>query len=643
MSAFIKRIRRSCKRLSDSEKRMEDIYRIIFDHGDLVMTESATMTRKVRRTYRQCEDDARRVARAISAEIGVTDRFIGLCGENSPKWMVLFWAILKSGNKPYLINLRQPRAFSAGILHTLDAHCVICCDALEDYGVPSFLYDDLLARGGELFDPAAEPAFGNEFAISTSGTTLQEKTCFYSGREISEQLLNVLDICKKNKQIVRPRGKQVKMLVFLPLYHIFGLEAMYLWYAFFGSAFVFSTDLSPESLLRTVRNHEVTHVFAVPLLWHAMEKSVLRRLDSMDEQAKAKFRKGMELSLRLQNISPVLGGRIAKRLFSEIRARLLGDSVLFCISGGSYIKESTLSMINALGYPLSNGYGMTEIGITSVELSKRPKGRIGASVGEPFSSVSYHVDESGQLLVSGRSLCGRMRIDGKEMRLEGHFATGDLVHRDPRGHYCMDGRVSDIVFGDDGENLNPDFAEKAFVLSHALQLSVLGDAENQRLILVVRIPRDLLGVQKETLQAEIEACNATLPASYRVRGVRYTYDALMDEKAIKVSRYSFRKAIADGLVPFVSPDDEETQAVDCVEDSEIKRILRTLFARVLRIPEEEITDTGHFMNDLGGTSLDYFTLVGEINERFGVSLSFEEENFHYTLNDFESIIKDLVA
>ena len=53
----------------------------------------------------------------------------------------------------------------------------------------------------------------------------------------------------------------------------------------------------------------------------------------------------------------------------EVTDSLFGKSVLFCISGGSYIKEDTLRLINGLGYPLYNGYGMTEAGVTSVELS----------------------------------------------------------------------------------------------------------------------------------------------------------------------------------------------------------------------------------------------------------------------------------
>ena len=33
--------------------------------------------------------------------------------------------------------------------------------------------------------------------------------------------------------------------MFLPLYHIFGLVAVFLWYAFFGATFVFLSDMAP--------------------------------------------------------------------------------------------------------------------------------------------------------------------------------------------------------------------------------------------------------------------------------------------------------------------------------------------------------------------------------------------------------------
>ena len=90
---------------------------------------------------------------------------------------------------------------------------------------------------------------------------------------------------------------EVRMLAFLPLYHIFGLEAMYLWFAFVGSGFVFVTDMAPANLLRTVRNNNVTHIFAVPLLWHAVEKNVVHTIAGEDEKLQKKFETAKKISL----------------------------------------------------------------------------------------------------------------------------------------------------------------------------------------------------------------------------------------------------------------------------------------------------------------------------------------------------------
>ena len=639
MNVIAKRIKRNSAALEGSSRRLEDIFRIIFAEPDLPMTEAAAMTRKDIRTYGQIAEEAETVARGIAAVIGVTDRYIGLYGENSHRWMVLFWAILKSGNKPYPVNLRQPASFTRGILHTLDAHAVIYCEGVHDLGVPSAAYADLLEAGKSA--PQTSAPFADEFALSTSGTTLKEKICIYSGRELSEQLLNVAAIQRENPRIVRAPKNQIKHLMFLPLYHIFGLEAVFLWFSFVGASFVFLPDLTPESILRTVRNHKVTHVFAVPLLWHAVEKNLLHTLSTRDEKTQKKFWKGVSLSLKLQKCSPRLGRFVARRLFGDVRHKLFGDSLHFAISGGSYIKGSALELLNALGYHVCNGYGMSEVGITSVDLSKKLQVRTRASIGRPFGSVEYRLDENGQLLIRGGSIARTILVDGVAAPCEEWFATGDVMHVSEDGRYSIDGRISDIVFGDDGENLNPDLAEREFTLPYALGLSVQGNEDGTRLILIVRIPRDLLIEQKQQLAEAIEACNAKLPASYKIREVRYTYDPLLSENAIKVSRSWLSRAIAEGKVGFVDLY-ESKKTAEAGEDSEIRAILREMFADILHLDPLTIDDNAHFMNELGGTSLDYFTLVSELNERFDIRLSFESDDLHYTLADLERTVKELI-
>ena len=62
---------------------------------------------------------------------------------------------------------------------------------------------------------------------------------------------------------------------------------------------------------------------------------------------------------------------------------------MFCISGGSFLKESALQLFNGIGYPLHNGYGMSEIGIGSVELRDKPKYRNQGFIGRPFQNIEY--------------------------------------------------------------------------------------------------------------------------------------------------------------------------------------------------------------------------------------------------------------
>ncbi len=587
-----------------------------------------------RKTYRQAQEEIERAARGIVAQTqGESGQYIGLYGENKPQWMILFWAILKSGNTPYLINLRQPTEFTADALKTLGATLTVCVDQSPDFGTKTLSYQGLM-QGDESF---ANVPFADGFALSTSGTTLSKKICIYTGKNVAAQILNVEKITNENPAIVKDHKGQIRHLVFLPLYHIFGLEAVFLWYSFFGSTFVFPPDMNPQNLLRTVRDHNVTHIFAVPLLWASVEKSV-RNEASKDPKIQKKLEQGLKLSRTLQKRFPKLGQKIARSLFRDVRENLFGDSLIFCISGGSPIKPSTMELINGMGYHLCNGYGMSEIGITSVDLSKKMEDRLLATIGKPFSSVAYRIDCDGRLLVKGASLCETMTVDGLDCPMGEWFNTGDLMSRNEKGQYLISGRASDLVFGEDGENLNPDLAEQVFSLTQAVNFTVTGDKNNEKLMLVIQISKDLTEDQQSLLLQEIADGNEKLPLSYKIKEVYFTFDPLLAPKEIKVSRAKLRKQMIDGTVRLFDSLGDVPKTENNAEESPLKAELRTIFAEILGIAPEDVTDTGHFMNDLGGSSLDYFTLIGKIDETYGVMLEFEMEHFTYCLNDFVRII-----
>lgn len=83
--------------------------------------------------------------------------------------------------------------------------------------------------------------------------------------------------------------------------------------------------------------------------------------------------KAQEPCVNSKGLGEVLGiGRMLLPIaFRRMRENLLGESVPCGITGGSAHRRETLNSFNGIGYHLANGYGMTEIGIMSVELSEK--------------------------------------------------------------------------------------------------------------------------------------------------------------------------------------------------------------------------------------------------------------------------------
>ena len=149
--------------------------------------------------------------------------------------------------------------------------------------------------------------FEDEIAFSSSATSMIEVVCFCNGLQISEQILDFGSIVKRDPSITAHYKGSLKQLAFLPFYHVFGLFAVYFWFTFFGRTLVFLKDYSAETILKTCRRHEVTHIFAVPMLWHTIEKQVVAAAREQGEKQLKKLQKGIGFATKLQNVFPNMG------------------------------------------------------------------------------------------------------------------------------------------------------------------------------------------------------------------------------------------------------------------------------------------------------------------------------------------------
>lgn len=633
----LSQMQKSCKALGESNCTFEDIFNIAFNReGIFAETSTPGIEKIISYTFSDVKALVETVANGICKITGVKDKYIGLYCENCVEWVVLFWAILKSGNKPYLVNPNHPDSVVKGDFEALGIKNVLTFKAEPRYDADFIEYYDLL-KSGE--GNCVSSAFGNEIALSTSGTSMKAKICIYSGKEISRQILNSNQLVERNKTFVSLYEGRIKILSVLPFYHIFGLESTHLWFAMFGATLVFPQKLVPGVLLETIKNHKVTHIFAVPIFWHSIEKSIIKETSKLDEKTYKKFKKACETTIKLQNFSVKGGLLYARKVLKPVRNKIFGDSVKFCISGGSFIKESAMECINGLGYQLFNGYGMTEIGISSVDFSPKAKNRLKPSIGVPFSSAEYSVNKDGELLVKGESLCKKLIIDGKAMGLVDWFGTGDLAEQ-RNGKYYLKGRSSDLVLSENGENYNPHILEQSLSLPSVSDFCIMGDENNEHLVLVLQLSKGFCEDVKNRIDKEISSVSSDGACIFKK--IYYTFEPLISGKDIKISRVKLKNKMLNGELGDYNALSGENMPVN-ENDSQVKAVIKGFFAELLCVDEADIQDNAHFMNDLGGTSLDYMTLVFRVENHFGISLQAEGEGFNYTLKDFVIRVEDLLG
>lgn len=594
------------------EKNFESLFELMFDERDNVMVETTDGYRVNKVSYGAFKEQILAMVPAVAdalREIPVGE-IVGLYMGNRPEWLMAFWAILAAGYRPLLMNTRLPDSALEEILTEYDIKGVIS-DGTCFAAANTVLWDDLPEMGTM---PEARP-FGTEVLFMSSGTTGHVKLCAYTGENFYYQILDSANIIATCPGIKRHYEGELKQLVLLPLCHVFGFIAVYLWFGFFSRTFVFPKDLDPSTIQRTVKKHKVTHIFAVPMVWEAVSRAAKAKIRARGEKTYKKFEKMSSLVNRLDGLG---GDFLAKKFLGEVREGLFGDSIQFLISGGSHIEPATLEFFNGIGYHLANGYGMTEIGITSVEKSSKKKVLNMGSVGAPFGYTAYSLSDEGHLLVRGKTRASRILCDGVEevANYDAWFDTGDMMQC-RGGRYFAAGRSDDLIICEDGENLNPTLAEQAILVPGIDKLCVFQTTDKNAAV-IASVPGCFATERILALSAALTEKMKEAKLDRVIRTVYFTGDTLLAPGEFKLSRQRIAERVRDGELRVFVPTElkERGEAIF----AELEKDIAALFAEVLGKDVAEIGRDSHFFRDLGGTSIDYYALLGLMRERLGARI-----------------------
>ena len=221
---------------------------------------------------------------------------------------------------------------------------------------------------------------------------------------------------------------------------------------------------------------------------------------------------------------------------------MLGGELVFISSGGSSLSPLLVEFCTRMGFPVVEGYGLTETS-PMISINRLTHGMLKAgSVGLPCPNLDVRIDEdSGEILVKGSSVMKGYYKDTvlthKAFDSDGFFHTGDKGMIDDEGFLFVRGRIDDIFKTSMGKLVVPSVVEAKLCESPYIDKAVVV-GEGERFVAALIIPdysslkswclENSIAVNdceeladdrrvKKLMENEVATCNSMLGNAQRVR------------------------------------------------------------------------------------------------------------------------------
>jgi long-chain acyl-CoA synthetase len=390
-------------------------------------------------TWSELDREVGAVAATLAARgLSAGDR-VGILLPNSVDFASAYFGALRAGLVALPLNTaftepelgHQIRDSGAGLVVTDAAHReLVSIDVLD---VDSADWADALAT-----TPVADARGGSEdlaVLLYTSGTSGRPKGAMISHRAL---LANLEQLSRIEPRVVA--SDDVVLLV-LPLFHVYGLNAGLGMTARAGATGILADRFDPVETLDLVRERGVTNIIGAPPMFVAW--SMLPELDAA------------MATLRL------------------------------AVSGAAPLPPDVLGAFrDATGHDIFEGYGLTEtapvLTTTLCSASAKP-----GSIGRAIPGVQLRLldddgddsdaDDPGEITVRGANVFSGYWPDGAGgVDSDGWFRTGDIAYADADGDLFLVDRVRELILVS-GFNVYPREVEDA-LLSHpdVAEVAVLG-------------------------------------------------------------------------------------------------------------------------------------------------------------------------
>ncbi|MFZ0661024.1 MAG: AMP-binding protein, partial [Candidatus Binataceae bacterium] len=566
-----------------------------------------------------------------------------LVSENSPDWVLGFFAILCAGAVAvpldHLISadelapickIAQPRgALRSGTVAKRLG------DAVRTAAPGAVEVDLAELTRPFILDKAAAPVAAPErkalaSIVFTSGTTGAPKGVMLTHGNFAAEVAML-------SRVFALSGDDT-LLSLLPLHHTFEFTCGMLLPIASGAAIAYPIEFDAKNLSRILGDVRPTALIGVPALWEAVHRRIVDEVEERGPFFAAAFGQMRELNRRLDRDSGINLGSV---LFRQAH-QALGGRLRLAVSGGAALPLRVGEFFSDLGIHLLEGYGLTEAApVLSTAHPDDP--RCAGSVGKPLSGVEIRLDpdgaEIGEICARGANLMAgyyRNQSATDEVLRDGWLHTGDLGRLDAEGRLFIVGRAKEVIVDSGGNNIYIDELEEAYGHSPYLrEIAVVGlEVAQGEQVAALAVPAYARGESRRTvedgLRAHFEKIAQGLSPHKRIRIMRFTDAELPRTRTRKVKR----NEVAAILRRMLAATSAESAAA--AHSSEVEPWLAQALAQVSS-ERIAINPATRLIEDLGLDSLAMAELGEHIAEHAGRDVGPEEMSDLRTVEDLQRV------
>ncbi|WP_404314811.1 AMP-dependent synthetase/ligase [Prescottella equi] len=472
-------------------------------------------------TWRQYAERVRSIATGLaSLGVGRGDT-VAIMLTNRPEFNLVDAAVMHLGAVGFSIYNTFPPDQIAHLFASAGNRIVVCEEqfldkiraAAAETGVDSVVcidgaangivgLDDLESRAVPGFDfDATWRAVSRDDLLTlifTSGTTGAPK-----GVELTHG--NILFSVATNValQAENSRGEQRPSVIsYLPDANLANRWSAH--YVPMASGATITTVRDGKTVIQVLARVHPTAFMGVPMIWYKLKAQIEQSLDGKSAFGRRATATALGLGAAMARAEvagtvpsvPLRAAHVvADRLvLGPLRAEFGLDNFWVTTSGGAPISPEALQFYMALGVPLCEVWGMTEVAASG--LGNSPGTRRPGTVGKVRNGIEIRLAEDGELLFRSPGVMRGYRNDPEKtaeaIDAQGWLHTGDVATIDADGYVRIVDRKKDMIINSSGKNMSPANIENTVKMECPLigTIVAIGDARPHVTALIVLDPEE---------------------------------------------------------------------------------------------------------------------------------------------------------